>query len=74
MRLGLATAHNERLGWPLQKAWPGNQRRQVTHNYMPARRITSGDVGGGHGSEVHGGGRLVSIETLKADTIPGVWI
>ena len=30
------------------------------------------DVGGGHRAEVHGGGRLVSIETPKADTMPGV--
>ena len=31
-----------------------------------------GDVIGGHGAEVHGGGRLVPSETPKADTMPGV--
>ena len=33
-----------------------------------------GDVGGGHGAEVHGDGRLVSSETPKADKLPGMWI
>ena len=40
---------------------------------MPARIITDGDVGGGHGAEVHKGGRLVPGETLKADPMPRVW-
>ena len=32
-----------------------------------------GYVRGGHGAELHGGGKLVLSETLKADTIPLVW-
>ena len=43
-------------------------------NDMPARHITGGDVGGGHGAEVNGGGILVPSETPKADTMPGVFI
>ena len=31
------------------------------------------DVGGGNGAEVHRGGRLVSSETPKADTLPRMW-
>ena len=72
-QLGLATARDERPGWPLQKLWPGIQRRQVTHNDIPARRIMGGDVGGGHGAEVHGVGILVPSETPNADTMTGVW-
>ena len=73
MRLRLAAAHNERLGWSLQKVWPVGQLFQVTHNDIPARLITGGDFRGGHGTEVHGGGRLVPIETTNADTMLGVW-
>ena len=40
---------------------------------MPAWSITGRDVGGFHGAEEHRGGRLVLSETLKADTMPGVW-
>ena len=43
------------------------------HNDFSARIITGGDVRGGHGAEVHGVGRLLSSETPKADTLPGVW-
>ena len=32
-----------------------------------------GDVGGGHGDELHRGGILVLNETTKEDTKPGVW-
>ena len=40
---------------------------------MKARRITGRDVGGGHGAEVHRGGRLIPSDNTKADTMPGVW-
>ena len=72
MRLGLAAALDERPGWPLQKFFPGVQRCQVMHNDILARNITVRDVGGGHGAEVHGGGKLVPSETLTEDTMPGV--
>ena len=39
---------------------------------MPARSIIGGDVGGGSGAEVHRGGRIVTSETSKADTMPVV--
>ena len=35
---------------------------------MPDQRITDGDIGGGHGVEVYGGGRPVPSETPKVDT------
>ena len=69
----LAAARDVRPGWPLQKVWPGVQRRQVTHNDMPNRSIMVGDVGGGHGAEVQRGGRLVPVDTAKAGSMPGVW-
>ena len=72
-QFGMATAHDERTRWPLHKVWPGCQCRQVTHNDMPARHITGGDFGGGHGAEVYGGGRLVLSETPNVDTMTGVW-
>ena len=40
---------------------------------MPAQWITGRDVGGEHGSEVNGGGRLVPSETPTVDTMTGVW-
>ena len=72
-RPGLAAARNERPSWPLQKVWPGVQRRQVTHDDMSTQHIKGGDVKGLHGAEVHRCRRLVPGETLKADPIPGVW-
>ena len=72
-RLVLATARNERHGLPILKVWPGGQRYQVTHIEIPARHITGGDVGGCPIVELHGGGRLVLGETLKADPMPVVW-
>ena len=42
-------------------------------NDMPEQNIMGGDVGGGHSAEFHGGGRLLPIETLKADIMPKVW-
>ena len=45
----------------------------VTHNDIPARHFMGGDVGGGHGAEVHRGVRLIPSETMKTDTMPGVW-
>ena len=68
----MATARNERPGLPLQKVWPGGQRLQVRHNDMPARSITGGEIIGGHGAEVHGGGIFVPGETPKADPMSGV--
>ena len=50
-----------------------NVTKSHTMTYQPWR-ITSGDVGGGHGAEVHGGGILIPSETPKADTIPRVFI
>ena len=70
---GLAAVRNERTGRPVYNVWPGGQRRKVTHNDLPAQSVTGGDVGGGHGAEVHGGGRLVSSENLKEDTLPRIW-
>ena len=72
-QLRLAAAQNERPGWDFQKVWPGGQHRKVMHNNMPARSITGEDVRGGHGAEVHGGGRLILSETLKLGTMPEVW-
>ena len=40
---------------------------------MTARRINSGDVGEGDGTEVHGVRRLVLSDTPKADTMTGVY-
>ena len=71
-RLVMATARNERTGLPVYKVWPGGQRRKVMHNDLPVQSIMGRDVGGGHGTEVHGGRRLVSTEIPKADTLTGV--
>ena len=40
---------------------------------MLAQSITGGDVGGGHGAELHGDERLVPSETPKSYNMPGVW-
>ena len=67
MQPGMNVACDERPGWPLQRVWPSSQRRQVTHNEMTAQRIMGRDVGGSHGAEVYGGGRLVPGETMALD-------
>ena len=71
-RLGLATARDEHPCWPLQKLCRDGQRRQVTHNYMPARRITGRNAVGVHDAEVNGGGILIPSDTPAAYTMPGV--
>ena len=40
---------------------------------MTSHSITGRDVREGRGTEVHGGGRLVSSKTPKADTMPVFW-
>ena len=43
------------------------------HKHMPYWHIMGRDIRGGHGAEVHRGGRLVMGETPKADPMPRVW-
>ena len=70
---GMAATLYERPGRTLLKVWPCVQRRKVTYNDVPTLHNTVGDVGGGQGSEVHGGGRLVPSDTHKKDPMPVVW-
>ena len=44
----------------------------LNENDLPAQSVTGGDVGGGHGAEVHRSGRLVPGDIPKADPVPVV--
>ena len=70
-RTGYSTKLMSWLASPEGMAW--RPTSPLTHNDMPYWRITGRNVGGGHVAEVHRGGIILPVETLKSDTMPRVW-
>ena len=59
----LAATLDERPGRTLLKVWTCGQRRRVTYDDVPTWHNMVGDVVGGQGSELQGGGRIVPGDT-----------